>query len=149
MELHKEHHSRSAGLNQRLAAAETEEWSELVERAYRKQQEEEDKKNERPNHVEDDQAYLRKVNRAIFKANSGHLRAAKQIVLGSKQATPGEETTRMIKAKIPEDDLSERQWARMNEEIEECRRLAWIVQHPSKKKDNGQAGHDEERGRAR
>ena len=43
------------------------------------------KKNTNSNQLEDkEQAYLRKVNRAIFKANNGCLRAAKQIMLGSK-----------------------------------------------------------------
>ena len=44
MELDKEYYSRSAGLNRRLAAAEKDEWDDLVERAHWKQQEEEDKK---------------------------------------------------------------------------------------------------------
>ena len=83
MVLHKEHHSKAAGLNRRLAEAERDEWANLIERARRKQQEEEEKKNKCPNQLEDkEQAYLRKVNRAIFKANNGCLRAAKQILLG-------------------------------------------------------------------
>ena len=41
-ELHKEHHSKAAGLNQRLAEAERDEWVNLIERAQRKQQEEEE-----------------------------------------------------------------------------------------------------------
>ena len=40
-ELHKEHHSKAAGLNQRLAEAERDEWVNLIERARRKQEEEE------------------------------------------------------------------------------------------------------------
>ena len=43
-ELHKEHHSKAAGLNQRLAEAERDEWANLIERARREQQEEEEKK---------------------------------------------------------------------------------------------------------
>ena len=40
-ERHTEHHSRAAGLNQRLAAAERDEWNGKMERASQKQQEEE------------------------------------------------------------------------------------------------------------
>ena len=54
-----------------------------------------------------EQAYLRRVNRAIFKANNGCLRPAKQIMMGSKQATPGEETTTVIQARLPRDDMLE------------------------------------------
>ena len=43
MELHKEHRSR-AGLNQRLAAAELDEWAGMIVRALQKQQEEEKEK---------------------------------------------------------------------------------------------------------
>ena len=82
-ELHKEHHSRSAGLNQRLAEAERDEWGGMIERAHKKQQDEEERKNTNSNQLEDkEQAYLRKVNRAMFKANNGCLRAAKQNMLG-------------------------------------------------------------------
>ena len=126
-ELHKEHHSKTAGLNQRLAQAEREEWKNLIERAQRKQQEEE-KRNQCSNQLEDkEQAYLRRVNRAIFKANNGCLRAAKQILMGGAQATPCEETTKMIQAKLPKDDLPEEEWKEMNDEIEDCRRLAWKI----------------------
>ena len=87
-ELHKEHHSRSAGLNQRLAEGERDEWGGLIQRAFMKQQDDEERTNANSNQLEHkDQAYLRKVNRAIFKANNGCLRAAKQIMLGSKQAS--------------------------------------------------------------
>ena len=59
MELDKEYYSRSAGLNRRLAAAEKDEWDDLVERAHWKQQEEEDKQKECPKQLEDkEQAYL-------------------------------------------------------------------------------------------
>ena len=84
-ELHKEHHSGAAGLNQRLAAAELDGWDGLIERALQKQQE-----------------------RAIFKANNRCLGAAKQIMMGSRQAAPCEETTKMIQAKLPRDELPER-----------------------------------------
>ena len=47
-ELHKEHHSRSAGLNQRLAEAEQEEMGSLIQRAHKKQQEEEERKTRTP-----------------------------------------------------------------------------------------------------
>ena len=40
-ELHKEHHSRSAGLDQRLAEAEGDEWGGLIQRALTKPQESE------------------------------------------------------------------------------------------------------------
>ena len=43
-ELHKEHHSRSAGLNQRLAKAERDEWGGLIQIAHKKQQDEEERK---------------------------------------------------------------------------------------------------------
>ena len=124
-ELHKEHHSRSAGLNQRLAEAERDEWGGLIQRALMKQQDEKERKNANSNQLEDkEQAYLRKANRAIFKANNGCLRAAKQIMMGSTQATPGEETTKMIQAKLPRDDWPEEEWKKMNEEIEECKKMA-------------------------
>ena len=97
-ELNKEHHSRSAGLDQRLAEAERDAWESLIRRAHRKQQDEDERKNTNSNQLEDrEQAYLRRVNRAIFKANNGCLRAARQIMLGSTQAPPGEETTKMIR----------------------------------------------------
>ena len=47
-ELHKEHHSRSAGLNQRLAEAERDEWGGLIQRAHKKQQDEEERKTRTP-----------------------------------------------------------------------------------------------------
>ena len=128
-ELHQEHHPRAAGLNQRLAAAEQDEWDGLIERALQKQLEEEDRKHANSIHLADkEQPYLRRMNRAIFKANNGCLRAAKQITMGSKQATPCEETTKMIQAKLPREELHEDEWTRMNEEIEECKKLAWKVQ---------------------
>ena len=37
-DLHKEHHSRSAGLDQRLAEPEQDEWRSLIQRAHREQQ---------------------------------------------------------------------------------------------------------------
>ena len=37
-EVHREHHSRAAGLNQELAAAEKHEWNGLVDGVVRKQQ---------------------------------------------------------------------------------------------------------------
>ena len=135
IELHKEHHSKSASLNQRLAEAEREEWTNLIERARRKQQEEEEKKNICSNQLEDkEQAYLRKVNRAIFKANNGCRRAAKQILMGGTQAPPSDETTEMIQAKLLKDDLTEEKWKKMNEEISECKKLSWKVQPLSKRR---------------
>ena len=106
----------------------------MIERARRKQQEEE-KRNQCPNQLEDkEQTYLRRVNRAIFKANNGCLRAAKQILMGGAQATPCEETTKMIQAKLPKDDLPEEEWKKMNEEIEECKRLAWKIKPLSRRR---------------
>ena len=135
VELHKEHHSKTTGLNQRLAEAERDEWTNLIERARRKQQEEEEKKNMCPNQLEDkDQAYLRKVNRAIFKANNGCLRAAKQILMGGSQAPPCEETTKMVQGKLPKDDLTEERWKKMSGEIAECKMLSWKVQPLSKRR---------------
>ena len=48
-ELHKEHHSRAAGLNQRFAEAEREDWGGLIQRAHKKQQDEEERKNTNSN----------------------------------------------------------------------------------------------------
>ena len=79
-------------------------------------------------------AYFKKVNRAIFKANNGCLGAAKQIMMGSKQATPGEETTKMIQAKLQRDDLLEEERKKMNDEIEECKRLAWKIKPLSRRR---------------
>ena len=122
------------GLNQRLAEAEQDEWGRLIQRAHKKQKDEEEK-NTNSNHLEDkEQAYLRRVNRAIFFANNGCPRAAKQIMLGSKQATPGEETTKMIQAKLPRDNLPEDEWTKMNEEIEECKRLVWKIKPLSRRR---------------
>ena len=100
-------------------------------------------KNANSNQLEDkEQAYLRRVNRAIFKANNGCLRAAKQIMMGSRQAIAGKETTKMIQAKLPRDDLPE------EEEIEECKRLE--EQTTLQEKSAGEAGDDKERtGRGR
>ena len=53
----------------------------------------------------------------LCEANIGCSRSANQIMMESKQATPGEETTKKIQDKIPQDDLLEEQWKRMNEEI--------------------------------
>ena len=55
-ELHKEHHSRSAGLNQRLAEAERDEWGGLIQRALTRQQDDEERKNENSNQLEEKRA---------------------------------------------------------------------------------------------
>ena len=81
-----------------------------------------------------EQAHFRKVNRAIFKANNGCLRAAKQIKMGSKQATRGDETTKMIQAKLPRNDLPEEEWKKMNEQIEECKKMAWKIKPLSRRR---------------
>ena len=80
IELHKEHRSKAAGLNQRLAEAERDEWTNLIERARRKQQEEWEKK----------------------KQTMRCLRAAKQILMGGTQATPCEETMKNDTGKTSE-----------------------------------------------
>ena len=99
-ELHEEHHSRAAGLNQRLAAAGLDEWDGLIERAPQKQQEEEEKKNALSNQLEDkEQAYLRRGEQ------SNVLRAEEQIMIGSKHAAPCEGSTQMIQAKLPKEEL--------------------------------------------
>ena len=74
------------------------------------------------------------MNRAIFKANNGCLRAAKQILMGGTQAPPCDETTKMIQGKLPKDDLTEEKWMKMNEEIAECKKLSWKVQPLSKRR---------------
>ena len=40
----------------------------------------------------------------------------------------------MIEAKLPRDDVPEKEWQRMNEEIEECKTLAWKVKALSKRR---------------
>ena len=111
-----------------LAAAEQDEWGGLIDWACQKHQEEEERKHVYSNQLEDkEHAHLRRASRAIFKANNGCLRAAKQIMVGSKQATPGEETTKMIRAQPPRVDFPEAEWARTNEGIEECKKLTWKV----------------------
>ena len=54
--------------------------------------------------------------------------------MGSKHAVPGEQKTKMIEAKLPRDDVPEKEWPRMNEEIEECKTLAWKVKPLSKRR---------------
>ena len=51
-DLHKEHHSKTAGLNQRLAAAEKNESDSLSERACREQQEDEERTDLSSNQLE-------------------------------------------------------------------------------------------------
>ena len=50
--------------------------------------------------------------------------------MGSKEATPGGETT--TQAKLPRDGTSEEERAELNEEVEECKELTWKVQPLSK-----------------
>ena len=64
-------------------------------------------------------------------------------MLGSKQATPSEDTTKMIQAKLPRDNLPEEEWKNMNDEIEVCKRLAWKIK-PLQDKSAGKAGDDKE-----
>ena len=45
-------------------------------------------------------------------------------MMGSKHATSAEQTTKMIEAKLPRDDVPEEEWARTAKEIEECKTLA-------------------------
>ena len=118
--------------------------------AQKKQQEEEERKNANSNQLEDkEQAYLRRVNRAIFKANNGCLRAAKQIMLGSTEGTPGDETTKMILVKMLKDDLLEEEWVRMNEEIEECKKMAWKINPLSRRRVLAMTKNGAEPGRSR
>ena len=90
-----------------------------------------------------EQAYLRRANRAIFKANTGCLRAAKQVMIGRKQAAPGDETTKLIQPTLPMDDMSEEGWAGVNEDIESCKNLAWKAQPLAQEKDFGETGNDD------
>ena len=55
-------------------------------------------------------------------------------MMGCKLDTPGEQTTKMIQAKLPRDDLPGEEWTTMTAEIEECKKLAWKVQPLSKRK---------------
>ena len=75
------------------------------------------------------------MNRAILKANNGCLRVAKQKMMRSKQATPGEETTKLIQAKLLRDDMFESKSARN-----------WHGRSsPVQERDSGEMGHGEER----
>ena len=40
----------------------------------------------------------------------------------------------MIQAKLPKDELPEEEWTKMNEEIEECKRLAWKIKPLSRRR---------------
>ena len=40
----------------------------------------------------------------------------------------------MIQAKLQRDDLPEEEWKKMNDEIEECKRLAWKIKPLSRRK---------------
>ena len=124
------------GLDQRLAEAELDEWGSLIQREHKKNSRRKRKeKNANSNQLEDkEQACLRRVNRAIFKANNGCLRAAKQIMLVSTKAAPGDETTTMIQAKLPKDDLPEEEWVRMREEIEDGKKIAWKIKPLSRRR---------------
>ena len=66
-------------------------------------------------------------------------------MLGSTQAAPGEETTKMIQAKLVKDDLPEEEWTRTNEEIEECKRMALEDKAALQEKSSGETGDDEKR----
>ena len=54
--------------------------------------------------------------------------------MGGAQATPCEETTKLIQTKLPKGDLREEEWRKMNEEIDECRKLSWKVQPLSRRR---------------
>ena len=66
-------------------------------------------------------------------------------MLRSKQAIPGEETTNMTQAKLPRDDMLEEEWARVNEDIEEWKKLAWKVQLLSRRRILARLEIDKER----
>ena len=83
---------------------------------------------------EKEQAHLRKVNRAIFKANNGCLRAAKQIMMGNKQATPGEETTKMIQAKLPRTICLKKNGRKRTMRRKSARGLAWKIKPLSRRR---------------
>ena len=119
--LHKEHHLRAAGLNQRLAAAvQDDPWigregmSETAGRRGKEKRELEDKEH----------AYLMRSEQSKLQSKEWMPESCETIVMGSKQATPGEETTKMTQAKLQSGDMLEEEWARMNEEIEECKKMA-------------------------
>ena len=40
----------------------------------------------------------------------------------------------MIQATLPKDDLPEEEWVRMNEEIEECKKMAWKIKALSRRR---------------
>ena len=103
-------------------------------------------KNTNSNQLEDkEQAYLRKVKQSNLQSKQRMPESGETDHVGkqaSKQATPREETTKLIQAKLPRDDLPEEEWTKMNEEIEECKRLAWKI---LQEKSAGEAGDDKER----
>ena len=88
----------------------------------------------RSNQLQDKkQSYFRRANRAQCTANKGSLRRAKQITMGSTQDEPSDETTRVIKTKLPKDLLDEGQWNDMRREGDACRGEAWRVRPPTKR----------------
>ena len=79
----------------------------LTEKASQKQQDEEERNDSNSNQLQDmEQTNFMRVNRAIFKTNCECWWAAKQIMIGSKQAAPGDDTTKLFQALL-RDDMSE------------------------------------------
>ena len=87
------HCSRSAALNQRLAASERVERSTLVDESLNKETEQKETSNS-AQLEEKDRTCLGRIKRALYKANNGCSRAAEQILTGSSQATLSDDTMR-------------------------------------------------------
>ena len=51
-------------------------------------------------------------------------------MLGSHQATLGDETKKKIQAKLSRHDFTEQQLQEVNDEIDDWRKLAWNVKPP-------------------
>ena len=119
-ELHKEHHSRSVGLDQRLAEAERDEWGGLIQKALTKQKDDDERKKRELQPIGGQRA-------GIPQESEQSNIQSKQWMSDSSEAdhdgkpTPGEETTKMIQAKLPRDDLREDWLGRSNNSPgEEC-----------------------------
>ena len=110
-ELHKSHHSRAAGVRQRLAALKTR--VDLIATTTEKQNRMEE--TLKSNHLNEKNNHTSR-ERTGHEAINGCLRLAKQITIGSTQAEPCEETTSVIKTKLPEDTFGDEQWNQLREE---------------------------------
>ena len=108
VQLHKEHHLRTAGRIRDLQRRKKTSGEGLINGRAESSGEDEDRNNLCSNQMKDKgRAFLREVDRATFKTNTGRLSVAKTVLLGSKHATPGEQTTKMIRRKIPLNDVPE------------------------------------------